>query len=156
MKHDELEEKIKEIFLEEYRKDIAVTWDKYIPSGKLGLTVSIADDGIRGEELESLKCLLRREYVLSQIDSNDYSVLTISFAPAPPINMNLNEACAIIFPIIIHSASGDCHDDVYRKWVESTVNLLDKFYPEDIFTGKSGDKGSLAIKVVRENLKVKK
>ena len=156
MKHDELEEKIKEIFLEEYRKDIAVTWDKYIPSGKLGLTVSIADDGIRGEELESLKCLLSREYVLSQIDSNDYSVLTISFAPAPPINMNLNEACAILFPIIIHSSQKPILDEATRKWVESTQELLDTIYPEDIFTGESGDKGSLAIKVVRENLKVKK
>lgn len=155
MKHDELEEKIKEIFLEEYRKDIAVTWDKYIPSGKLGLTVSIADDGIRGEELESLKCLLSREYVLSQIDSNDYSVLTISFAPAPPINMNLNEACAILFPIIIHSSQKPILDEATRKWVESTQELLDTIYPEDIFTGESGDKGSLAIKVVRENLEVK-
>ena len=155
MKHDELEEKIKEIFLEEYRKDIAVTWDKYIPSGKLGLTVSIADDGIRGEELESLKCLLRREYVLSQIDSNDYSVLTISFAPAPPINMNLNEACAILFPIIIHSSQKPILDEATRKWVEATQELLDTIYPEDIFTGESGDKGSLAIKVVRENLEVK-
>ena len=49
MKNDELEEKIKEIFLEEYRKDIGVTWDKYIPSGKLGLTISIADDGDGGK-----------------------------------------------------------------------------------------------------------
>ena len=155
MKHDELEEEIKEIFLEEYRKDIGVTWDKYIPSGKSGLTVSIADDGIRGEELESLKCLLRREYVLSQIDSNDYSVLTISFAPAPPINMNLNEACAILFPIIIHSSQKPILDEATRKWVESTQELLDTIYPEDIFTGESGDKGSLAIKVVRENLEVK-
>ena len=156
MKHDELEEKIKEIFPEEYRQDIEVTWDKYIPSGKLGLTVSIADDGIRGEELESLKCLLRKEYVLSQIDSNDYSVLTISFAPAPPINMNLNEACAVIFPIIINSSQKPILDEETRKWVEATVNLLDKFYPEDIFTGKSEDKGPLAIKLIRENLEVKK
>ena len=155
MNNDELKQQIKEIFPEEYREDIAVTWDKYIPSGKLGLTVSIADDGIRGEELESLKCLLRREYVLSQIDSNDYSVLTISFAPAPPINMNLNEACAILFPIIIHSSQKPILDEATRKWVESTQELLDTIYPEDIFTGESGDKGSLAIKVVRENLEVK-
>ena len=155
MKHDELEEKIKEIFLEEYRKDIAVTWDKYIPSGKSGLTVSIADDGIRGEELESLKCLLSREYVLSQIDSNDYSVLTISFAPTPPISMNLNEACAVIFPIIIHSSQKPVLDEATRKWVEATVNYLDKFYPGDIFTGSSKDSGPLAIKLIRENLEVK-
>ena len=69
---------------------------------------------------------------------------------------NLNEACAILFPIIIHSSQKPILDEETRKWVEATVNLLDKFYPEDIFTGKSGDKGPVAIKVVRENLEVKK
>ena len=68
--------------------------------------------------------------------------------------MNLNNACAILFQIIIHSSQKSVLDEETRKWVEATVNLLDKFYPEDIFTGKSGDKGLLAIKVLRENLKV--
>ena len=69
--------------------------------------------------------------------------------------MNLNEACGILFPIIINSSKQPILDEETRKWVEATVNLLDKFYPADIFTGKSGDKGSLAIKVLRENLEVK-
>ena len=68
---------------------------------------------------------------------------------------NLNEACAILFPIIIHSSQKPILDEATRKWVESTQELLDTIYPEDIFTGESGDKGSLAIKVVRENLEVK-
>ena len=69
-------------------------------------------------------------------------------------NWKLSEACGILFPIIIHSSQKPILDEETRKWVEATVNLLDKFYPEDIFTGKSGDKGLLAIKVLRENLKV--
>ena len=66
---------------------------------------------------------------------------------------NLNEACAILFPIIIHSSQKPILDEATRKWVEATINLLDKFYPADIFTGKSGDKGSLAIKLIRDALK---
>ena len=66
---------------------------------------------------------------------------------------NLNEACAILFPIIIHSSQKPILDEATRKWVEATINYLDKFYPEDIFTGKSGDKGSLAIKLIRDALK---
>ena len=67
---------------------------------------------------------------------------------------NLNEACAILFPIIIHSAQNPILDEETRKWLEATVNFLDKFYPRDIFTGESGDKGALAIKALRENLEV--
>ena len=66
---------------------------------------------------------------------------------------NLNEACAILFPIIIHSSQKPILDEATRKWVEATVNLLDKFYPADIFTGKSGDKGPMAIKLIRDALK---
>ena len=70
--------------------------------------------------------------------------------------MNLNEACGILFPIIIRSSQKPILDEETRKWVEATVNLLNKFYPEDIFTGKSGDKGPMAIKLIRENLEVVK
>ena len=64
-------------------------------------------------------------------------------------------ACEIIFPVIVHSTQNPILDEETRKWLEATVNLLDKFYPRDIFTGESGDKGALAIKALRENLEVK-
>ena len=70
--------------------------------------------------------------------------------------MNLNEACGILFPIIINSSKQPILDEETRKWVEATKEILNKFYPEDIFTGTSGDKGPIAIKTIRENLKVMK
>ena len=70
--------------------------------------------------------------------------------------MNLPEACGIIFPVIIHSSQKPVLDKETKEWLEATVNLLDKFYPEDIFTGISGDKGAVALKVLRENLEVEK
>ena len=70
--------------------------------------------------------------------------------------MKLSKACGIIFPIIIRSTQNQILDEETRKWLEATVNFLDKFYPRDIFTGESGDKGALAIKALRENLEVEK
>lgn len=70
--------------------------------------------------------------------------------------MNLSEACGILFPIIINSSQKPVLDKETKAWLEATVTLLDKCYPEDIFTGISGDKGAVAIKVVRENLEVEK
>ena len=67
--------------------------------------------------------------------------------------MNLSEACGILFPIIINSSQKPVLDKETKAWLEATVTLLDKCYPEDIFTGKSGDKGPMAIKLIRDALK---
>ena len=70
--------------------------------------------------------------------------------------MKLSKACEIIFPVIVHSTQNPILDEETRKWLEATVNFLDTFYPADIFTGESGDKGALAIKALRENLEAGK
>ena len=73
--------------------------------------------------------------------------------------MNSNEACGILFPLFLamldEAEQGDKEFEAIREWANATKKVLDIIYPADIFTGKSGDKGSLAIKVLRENLEVK-
>ena len=70
--------------------------------------------------------------------------------------MKLAKACEIIFPIIINATQNQILDEATRQWLEATNNLLDKFYPSDVFTGESGDKGPVAIKTLRDNLEVVK
>ena len=82
MNNDELKQQIKEIFPEEYREDIEMTWEKYIPSGKLGPTISIDSGIIYGFELDLLKALLGKEgYTINQLSTNNDGELEISFIP---------------------------------------------------------------------------
>ena len=73
--------------------------------------------------------------------------------------MKLNEACGILFPLFLamldEAEQGDKEFEAILEWANATKKVLDIIYPADIFTGKSGDKGPLAIKLIRENLEVK-
>ena len=74
--------------------------------------------------------------------------------------MKLNEACGILFPLFLamldEAEQGDKEFEAIREWANATKKVLDIIYPEDIFTGESGDKGPTAIKLIRGNLEVNK
>lgn len=65
--------------------------------------------------------------------------------------MNLKEACSIIFPILLQPPKPE--DQTHQYWHAYLATLLDEWYPDDVFTGKSEDRGSEAVKVIREVLR---
>jgi hypothetical protein len=82
MNNDELKQKIMDIFPEEGREEVEIEFEKYIQSGKLGLTVSIHSGLIYGSTLDVLKFLLWKEgYIIHQLCSNNGEELSISFIP---------------------------------------------------------------------------
>ena len=79
------------------------------------------------------------------------------------IEIDIKEASSIIFPIFFnileerrflkeaHSIDSN-FDKKIEKWAKITLDLLNEYYPPDIFTGVSGDKGPKAVVLIREIL----
>ena len=79
------------------------------------------------------------------------------------IEIDIKEASSIIFPIFFnileerrflkeaHSIDYNL-DKKIKKWAKITLEILNEFYPPDIFTGVSGDKGPKAVVLIRKIL----
>ena len=77
--------------------------------------------------------------------------------------IGVEEASSIIFPIFFnileerrflketHSIDSNL-DKKIKKWAKVTLEILNEFYPPDIFTGVSGDKGPKAVILIRKIL----
>jgi len=70
----------------------------------------------------------------------------------------IEKASGMVFPILLNAVSQETPDtimyDLVQQWGEITLEILNQVYPEDIFTGVSGDKGVIAINTIREILKL--
>jgi len=70
----------------------------------------------------------------------------------------IEKASGVVFPILLNAVSQETPDtityDLVRQWGEITLKILNQVYPEDIFTGVSGDKGVKAVNTIREILKL--
>jgi len=68
----------------------------------------------------------------------------------------IEEASAIVFPIFLKAVKEESTDSIIyekiKKWGEITLQILNEFYPPDIFTGASNDIGVKAVNLVRKNL----
>jgi len=68
----------------------------------------------------------------------------------------IEEASAIVFPIFLQAVKEESPDSIIyekiKKWGEITLQILNEFYPTDIFTGASNDKGVKAVNLIRKNL----
>ncbi len=71
-------------------------------------------------------------------------------------NTNLKTACGILFPILLNITDKDSITGEERKFVEATLNLINKIYPEHIYDSSSNDSGPNAIVKIRNLLKTLK
>ena len=71
-------------------------------------------------------------------------------------NMDLKTACGILFPLLLNITDKDSITGEERKFVDATLNLINKIYPEDIYDGSSNDSGPNAIVKIRNLLKTLK
>jgi len=74
--------------------------------------------------------------------------------------INIEEASSIVFPAFLIYAKRRTSDLLepnfdkkIKKWAKITLDLLNEYYPPDIFIGVSGDKGPKAVVLIREILK---
>jgi len=80
-------------------------------------------------------------------------------------DIDIKEASLIIFPIFFGTLDPEKRevlkedgavrldiDKKIKKWAEITLEILNEFFPPDIFTGVSGDKGPKAVVLIREIL----
>jgi hypothetical protein len=73
--------------------------------------------------------------------------------------INIREASSIVFPVFLIYAKRRTSDLLepnfdkkIKKWAKITLDLLNEYYPPDIFTGVSGDKGPTAVVLIRKIL----
>jgi len=77
--------------------------------------------------------------------------------------IDIGEASSIIFPVFFNILEErrflkeayfiDSNlDKKIKKWAKINLEILNEFYPQDIFTGVSGDKGPKAVVLIRKIL----
>ena len=70
----------------------------------------------------------------------------------------IEKASRVVFPILLNAVSQETPDtityDLVQQWGELTLKILNQVYPEDIFTGVSGDKGVKSVNTIRKILKL--
>jgi len=74
-------------------------------------------------------------------------------------DIDIKEASSIVFPTFLNYTKRRTSDLLepnfdrkIKKWAKITLDLLNEYYPPDIFTGVSGDKGPKAVVLIREIL----